>query len=48
MDERLMSGLSVIDDTCHQMAKQKGNTWEPCVTLLKKDQVVDKDEGMKR
>ena len=26
MDERLMSGLSVIDDTCHQMAKQKNGT----------------------
>ena len=43
-----MSGLSVIDDTCRQMVKQKGNTWEPCVTPLKKDQVVDKDEGRKR
>ena len=43
MDERLMSGLSVIDDTCHQKAKQKGDTWEPCVTPLNKDQVVDKD-----
>ena len=43
-DERLMSGLRVIDDTCHQKAKQKGDTWEPCVTPLKKDQVVDKDE----
>ena len=48
MDERLMSGLIVIDDTCHQMAKQKGDTWEPCVTPLKKDQVVDKDGGKKR
>ena len=42
-DERLMSGLSVIDDTCHQKTKQKGDIWEPCVTPLKKDQVVDKN-----
>ena len=44
MDERLMSGLSVIDETCYQKAKQKEDTWEPCVTPLKKDQVVDKDK----
>ena len=44
MDERVMSSLSVIDDTCHQMEKQEGDTWEPCVTPLKNDQVVDKDE----
>ena len=48
MDERLMSGLSVIDDTCHQMEKPKEDTWEPCVTPLKKDQVVDKDRERKR
>ena len=24
MDERVMSGLSVIHDTCHQKEKQKG------------------------
>ena len=47
-NERLMSGLSVIDDTCHQKAKKKGDTWEPCVTPLKKDQVVDKDRSRKR
>ena len=43
-DERLISGLSVIDDTYHQKAKQKGDACEPCVTPLKKDQVVDKDK----
>ena len=48
MDERLMSGLSVIDDTCHQIEKQKADTWESCVTPLKEDQVVDKDGGKKR
>ena len=38
-----MSGLGVINDTCHQKAKTKGNTSEPCVTPLKKNQVVDKN-----
>ena len=47
-DEKLMSSLSVIDDTCHRMEKQKGETWEPYVKPLKKDQVVDKDGGRKR
>ena len=37
--KRLMSGSSVINDTCHQKEKQKGDTWESCVTPLKKDQV---------
>ena len=39
----MMSGLGVINDTCHQKTKTKGDTWEPCVTPLKKDQVVDKN-----
>ena len=47
--ERLMSGLSVIDDTCHQMAKQKGDTWEPSVIPLKKDQWwIRMEEGKDR
>ena len=37
------NGLGVIDDTCHQKAKQKGDTWQPCVTPPKKYQVVDKN-----
>ena len=37
------SGLSVIGDTCHHKAKQKGDTWEPCVTPLEKNQVGDKN-----
>ena len=44
----MMSGLGVIDDTCHQKAKTKGDTWEPCVTPQKKNQVVIRpDEGKK-
>ena len=39
----MMIGLGVVDDTCHLKAKTKGDTWESCVTPLKKDQVVDKN-----
>ena len=47
--KRLMSGSSVIDDTCREKEKQKGDTWESCVTPLKEDQAgwIRTDKGKK-